>query len=252
MTDWTRALLLITPLIAAGCAAEPAGVTKTGGAAKALMFETAEQYAAITVDDVTLSANGAVDLSFTAPDQVFGYAIGLEAGQIVFLETAGDPELDTVVYLFGPDDGTGFFGELPVIMDDDGGEGMLSFAGPYEIKVSGTYLAVASTFGGGGEGDAVLFAHAESPDPEGGCEAEHASCGAVLGCIIECGSSDEPEACAHGCFEAVAEEAWPLLDELGWCAEESGCGADPECLDWHCPEVLWQCVEQDPGAGGLL
>ena len=282
LNEHLRALFVITFVAGAfGCSSAPTDVSKADGAFSALKFDTAAQYAAITVDGVKLSANASIDVEFTEPGQVFGYIADLEEGQSVTLETFGTWGLDTVLYLYGPDNGEGYFGELPVAMDDDSGEGMFSYIAPYTVKKGGTYIAIISTFDGNGKGHATLLMQSgdgepgepSEPDdpwlepgddcwPDEPCEPqdcwEDENCGdagevvspdpTMNGCpaTLDCALNCDPE-CLFMCLDGADEWTHVMMGELVACAENTDCGNDIGCLEMHCPDQIMMCLEGDPG-----
>ena len=148
-------VLGLIALLAWAC--EPSDADLAGGD-KALLpdFLTAEDFDAVSVDAPGLCLTGTVDMAFERPGDTFGFAFSAAVGDTVTFATVGDDPLDTVLLLFGPMDEGGYYGRYPLVMDDDGGEGLLSQLVGYELKESGRFIVIVATYGGQGRGATAL------------------------------------------------------------------------------------------------
>lgn len=82
------------------------------------------------------------DLTFDEPEQTFGLVVAYRAGMVATVEVAAEPAVGTAVAIYGPDDGTGYYGAEP--MTGAGGS-----PGPVrmgaDIAATGRYFVVVST-----------------------------------------------------------------------------------------------------------
>lgn len=142
-------------LVVAGCGSD---TTDLGDkeSLEPMVVQDAEQFAGLLADNPDLCSTGQVTAEFGEEGQAYGYLFEAWEGDSVTLETTGNPDLDTTLFLFGPDDGTGFYGANPVAMDDDGGEGVLSKIDSFTIEAKGIYMVVMGTYGGMGKGEVDL------------------------------------------------------------------------------------------------
>jgi len=79
---------------------------------------------------------------------LYKFSIGESAVVNISLKGEDNPDLDTVLRLYGPYDENGYLTEYPVKYDDDGGEGLSSFIEGFGFPSEGTYAVVASTYAG--------------------------------------------------------------------------------------------------------
>lgn len=223
-----RSRLLALTLTAALAACEPADVelAKDGGL-PTLHFESAVEFdAALGAGAGALCLTGSAPVDLTAPGAVVGFKLAMSAGDTLVAETTGSPLLDTTLFLFGPDDGAGFYGAWPVAMDDDGGDGALSRL-EFTAKETGSYALFVSTYGGAGVGVAALTA---TVGGAAGCGQSPAPCDDGDPCTLD--ELDPAGLCQHlpmpGCG-GPCDDGDPCtidrLDEAGLCAHD----LDPAC-----------------------
>lgn len=147
------ALGLIVSLVC-GCAPNDSELAGEKGTLP--QFLTAADFEEIAEDSTGLCESGSAAVRFDSEGDVYGYPFSARAGDVVSFETEGEPGLDTVLALFGPEDAAGYYGQLPVAMDDDGGEGLLSRVDGHVLKDGGDFILVVATYGGLGRGDVTL------------------------------------------------------------------------------------------------
>ncbi|MDY0063407.1 MAG: hypothetical protein RBU45_26625, partial [Myxococcota bacterium] len=211
---WLRVALLLLATGTLACAPETTDLAKTGGVDALPEFQTAEQFSAIRADASSLCLSGEVTLRFTEPGQQIGYAFAARQGQSFEAQTLGDPEMDTLLLLYGPDDGTGYFGRSPILADDDGGDGVLSRIQDYSFKETGVFLLIATTYQGEYQG-AVTLTVALGGGP--GCTTELPDPATVCcGLMAPDGSVSFVYLTEERC---VANDGLPLEDD-GRCAGE--------------------------------
>ncbi len=154
-------------LVASGCISS-AELPKSDVALDAApLFQSVEDYAAVQIAAVDLCPSGFNStVTFDAVDQLYGIAVNVAAADTATFETVNNPALDTLVFVYGPDDGSGFYGSLPVTADDDSGAGLQSRA-THELS-SGKWFVVVATSGGMGQGTVTLRGSGECGSVEPG------------------------------------------------------------------------------------
>ncbi|GMV38302.1 MAG: hypothetical protein AMXMBFR64_00180 [Myxococcales bacterium] len=254
-----RSRLLALTLTAALAACEPADVelAKDGGL-PTLHFESAVEFdAALGAGAGALCLTGSAPVDLTAPGAVVGFKLAMSAGDTLVAETTGSPLLDTTLFVFGPDDGAGFYGEWPVAMDDDGGDGALSRL-EFTAKETGSYALFVSTYGGAGIGVAALTA---TVGGAAGCGQSPPPCDDADPCTLD--ELDPAGLCQHlpmpGCWGPCDDGDPCTLDELdpaGLCQHlpMPGCwgpcdDGDP-CTTDRLDDAGMCAYELDPACGG--
>lgn len=272
-------LLTALAIFGFGCDADEQDLAKSGDAQIPLEFETADQFTAITVSNTSLCMSGTLDVSFEQPNQITGVSFAAQAGDSAIVTVDGPLDLDVLVAIFGPDDGTGFYGAVPIAANDDEGPGLLPSLS-YSFKDTGAYLLVITTYDGNSKGTASVTL---TLNGEAGCGNS-----AVPGCddnndctddsinpdgtctfspIPNCGGPDcddndpctqdeldDSGACSHtwidGCNIAPCDDGDPCtVDEIdpatGQCfsTPTPGCGV-PSCDDGDV------CTVDEVGANG--
>ena len=247
------ATLLVLGAGAASCSLETAELGKQGQA-QSLSFLSAEDFAEITTEAAWLCLQGEVEVDFQRPGQAVGFVFEAGPGDSVAAETLGDPGLDTVLMVFGPDDGEGFFGQYPVALDDDGGEGLLSHLRAYTLKEAGRYMLLASTFDGQSRGQVRLALE---------INGEH-GCGGARVCPPGCDDGDpcSLSECVDGRCEVVGEAPFCeqgevcclfvsdgssalLLHRPDRCAGEGGRPVEARFCMWPHPQECCLFEEED-------
>ena len=212
--SWTGRMLLALWLVAsfsfAACEPTDTELGKDGeDQGSVAEFLTAEDFDNVIVSAVVLCLEGVVEAEFTEPNQMFGFPFDATAGMTVWAGTEGDATFDTVVMLFGPDDGTGYYGRFPVALDDDSGEGLLSSMEEYEIKEDGGYVLVVGTYGGAYRGTVRMRVAVNGADGCGGEPAHEQVC----------------------CLMPPVPEPYPCWDDAGVPFDEDGDGMPDDCTD---------------------
>ena len=233
-----------------------------------LQMKTASEFAALlTSGGEVLCQSGSANFAFTAAGQRIGIPLTLQVGDLVDAVTAGDPLLDTTLFLFGPRSPTGFYGELPLAMDDDSAGGGLSRL-HFATKTAGDYILVVSTYREEGIGEASV---AITVNGAAGCAAQD-SCDdgdpctqdahdPAVGCLhtwvyelcavdqdtdndgiidthdncVGVSNADQADANGDGYGDACA----PVV-----CATDSVCGVGQVCMAGVC--VAGNCDDGDP------
>lgn len=193
-------------------------------------FLTAEDFDEISEDPAALCLEGSVNLDFSEPGKSYGFQFAAAAGDILSVSTAPNPDMDTVVLLYGPADDAGYFGEFPIQADDDSGPGLLSSIGAYEVKTTGLYMVVVTTYAGAFKGNVNLTV-------------------AING-AVGCGETDPPApedvCCVFGTASGVPGASVVLPADL--CEAEGGMSAPiDECSDPAPEEVC--CLVGTPFFG---
>jgi hypothetical protein len=147
------AILTLTSAFAAGCPGAWKELnTKTGLSSSS---QSAALFASMAVNDPQLCETGSATLQFQRKGDAFAFGLSASAGDVIRVEGAGDPTLDTVVYLFGPL--LQSFGELvSVASDDDSGGSLHGLISDFPIVTGGRYVVVITTYQGDGLGNAIL------------------------------------------------------------------------------------------------
>lgn len=212
-----------TPLLALGaaalmsaCASDTDGPTGLD-TANAPLFLEAGDFEAIDTGrlDICLGPPQRV-LQFAEPDDIRGVSVRLgRSGETTFT-TEMDPDLDTVLYLYGPKDENGYYGRQPIAGDDNGGIGLQSKL-TLNLEAGDWFVVVATS--GGSLGSTTLSAIA--------------SCGNDY----ECFDDSDCEQSAKG---ATCE--FNRCQDLG---PHGSCypAMNPDCADFPGTEcVLHQCL----------
>lgn len=197
-------------------------------------FLTAEDFSEILLQSAAVlpCPDGvAAAVTFAAPNEAFGLTVAYEAGQRATVETLSEAGVDTVVALFGPDDGSGYYGALPIAVDDDGGsDGRLSRL-VETIDVSGRYFAVVTTAGGAGRGAVTLLVGADNCESAPECSADD-----------EC---DDADPCTTDvCDAATGTCRYVPVPDPGCaaCADDSDCAGGDACFRSVCIDGL--CIDE--------
>ena len=128
---------------------------KSASQMTAPLFASAAEFANVQVAAVDLCPTGFNStVTFDAPDQIFGVAVLVVADDAARFVASGNPGLDTQIFIYGPADANGYYGEIPVASDDDAGEGLQS---ALDVALTaGTWFVVITTAGGDGQGTVTL------------------------------------------------------------------------------------------------
>ncbi len=217
-------------------------------------FLSAEDFSEIQLEDIAVlpCPDGITAIvTFDAPNQAFGLRVSYDEGLRATVQTASEADIDTVVAIFGPDDGNGYFGALPIALDDDGGpDGQLSDL-LETIDEAGDYFVVVTTAGGTGRGDVTLVIGADNCEQDPVCETD-AECAVGELCMNGlCVTDTDP------CNDITCPVGFVCVD--GACTPEAnGCQADSDCEDNNpctrgfCDAATAQCRYTGiPGCGEL-
>jgi hypothetical protein len=139
-----------------GCEAEDAELSKLKDPTAVQDFLTAEDFETVAVDAESLCLQGQATLAFDKPGKTMGYQLAALEGDTLHAHLSGNGDIDTILLLYGPADDAGYYGQFPILADDDSGEGLLSDLGAYTFKTTGAYMLVATTYGGGSKGKVKL------------------------------------------------------------------------------------------------
>ena len=119
-SPWLVAATLLAAALAPACFSSTE-LPKSAAQIQAPLFQTPAEYAAAELAAVDLCPTGFnATVTFDATHQVFGVAVNVDAATAATFETLGNAGLDTVLFLYGPRDADGYYGEAPVAQDDDG------------------------------------------------------------------------------------------------------------------------------------
>jgi hypothetical protein len=223
-------LSLLVAALAAGCV-DQAELPRADATSELPIFEGAADYARVRLQLAAVDPcpGGAVALAtFTAADEVFGLPVALAAGATLTVAAQGDPSLDTILGVYGPDDGTGFYGRLPIAVDDDSGDGWLSRL-TATVEEAGAYFVVVTTAGGLGRGPVTLAIGA-------------APCGAE-GCADD-GACDDGDDCTIDRCDAATGACVHTRDPAcgGGCRADSACDDGNVCTIDRCDEATGSCT----------
>lgn len=172
-------------LLTSGC-----NGTKTDESLDALNFNSALKFKAIEMNADELCGTGQTKIQFTTPYELHGYSILLAKGDALSAYTTGVDGLDAVIALYGPADADGFYGQTPVAVSNDGGNGLESHL-TWTAKDYGAYFVVVTIREGKGS---TLF---------------HLSINNMPGCFIAangCKPLTLPQVCGNNhlsCSQAV-------------------------------------------------
>lgn len=222
-------------MLGTGCDSGEQDLAKSDDSQIPLEFESASQFAAITVPNTSLCLSGTLDVSFTKPNQMIGVSFAAQAGDQATVAASGPLELDVLVAIFGPDDGTGYFGAIPIAANDDDGPGLLPSLS-YSFKDTGAYLLLVTTYDGNSKGDATLTL---TLNGEAGCGGTAApQCDDNDACTDDVANPDGT--CT---FSPIPNCGGPSCDDLDPCTQDvldpsgvctyvwvEGCGV-PNCDD---------------------
>lgn len=143
----------------AGCGSpakgEPGALVMEGG--KADIYDRVSDHGSLGIDE---SREG----SFTEDLELHAFRLSVRGGASVTVEntqSGTDRDLDSVLYIFGPWNGTGF-GNRSLAVDDDSGWGQHARIDAFTPVDGGEYLVVLGTFFGDGRGAYRLEARCES------------------------------------------------------------------------------------------
>lgn len=190
-----------------------------------LSFQTAAEFAALlATGGEVVCQSGNATLAFAHPGDAVGIPLTLEVGDRVLADTGGDALLDTTLFLFGPDDGSGYFGELPVAMDDDSaGAGRAHLA--YTIKDAGDYVLAVSTYKGEGVGQATVQL---SVNAAAGCDGGTPTpdCNDDDPCTVD--APDDHGDCMHVADPACNPTTDDVCTTVMTCAQ--ACATDYDCI----------------------
>ena len=218
---------------------------------------SAEDFREIQLDTAAVDpcpSGVSATVTFSERNQAFGLIVAYEEGMRATVATAATPAVDTVVALFGPEDGAGYYGALPVAVDDDSGGGVLSSL-VETIDEAGRYFAVVTTAGGTGLGEVTLLVGAENcagndcvPACDDGDECTTDSCDPALGgCLnVPIPGCRFPEACAA---DDECDDGDPC-NGAGTCGPQGLClpGLPPLCDD----DDACTTDSCDPALGGCV
>ncbi|QDF06327.1 hypothetical protein [Myxococcus xanthus] len=102
----------------------------------------------------TVAVGGAQQDGASAQPGYYGYRVQVQAGSQLKLEVThlgSSMYLDTGLFLYGPKDANGSYGDTVLAQDDDSGYGQLSKVGLVKLPQDGEYLAVVGFINGGGK-----------------------------------------------------------------------------------------------------
>ncbi len=208
-------------LLGAGTAALVTGCLSNSEIPKAPALESAPLF--LDAEDFDAIDTGVVDicpfqlkqsLRFDARDDIRGVSVRLnQSGETTFA-TSGEPQLDTLLFVYGPKDENGYYGRLPIAADDDSGDGLQSRL-TLNLE-AGEWFVVVTTSGGMGLGETTLSS-------ERNCQSEP-----------ECRVDSDCEGNPRGpdCFEGTCGYVAPDP----WCHTDADCAdlAGTACIDLMC------------------
>lgn len=233
-------LVAVTLVSLGGCATDEAPA-KTPASLSAPLFATADAFADVQVAVVDLCPTGFQStFTFDGSDVLFGVEVSVAVDGPATFETNGNESLDTVLFLFGPLDASGYYGEVPVASDDDDGDGLQSRI--VETLAAGTWFVVAGTVGGQGQGSvslrgtgSCLGAEDSEPLDDGPLTDPEATlaCTLDVDCLFE---ADTPWCNEGVCAATAADEPEPPAEPTA-CTTDDDCvfaSAIPVCTDGVC------------------
>ncbi|MFT7580910.1 MAG: hypothetical protein ACI9MR_002584 [Myxococcota bacterium] len=200
----TRPIVLIAfaALLAAGCISSEE-LPKRLAVETAPLFFSASDFAEVQTAVVNICPSGFEStLTFAAEGDILGLAVNVaEAGSTTF-ETAGNPGLDTLIFLYGPMDADGFYGQVPIAVDDDSGEGLQAIV--RRDLAAGEWFVVVTTSGGMGQGSVTLTGTSSCGEPlacvtDADCPNANSGDPATFGANAECEAVCWDSVCVTQC-----------------------------------------------------
>ena len=120
----------------------------------------------VLIESLDSCDEGTLPLIFDEPGELHAFVLTLDAGQVLELSCDGDAGMDTVLYLHGPLDDLGDFGELPRAMNDDGSEDTLHASlDDFVVPQTGYWLVGVTTWAGASLGEITLEISVDGEDP---------------------------------------------------------------------------------------
>jgi hypothetical protein len=178
-----KSCLVLLLAVATACGSVPDGeasqAPSVGESSQAVLFPPAAPTSGNILDSTTymgrVNLPGAVQTQFTTSPQYFSFSFPVTGPSSVKLEVThlgSSMYLDTGLFLYGPRQPDGSFGNTLLAVDDDSGYGQLSRITSVSLPAAGEYLAVVSSGSGAGKRfrlqlDCLGGACVTSPAPSG-------------------------------------------------------------------------------------
>jgi deoxyribonuclease I len=159
-------------------------------------------------DDVNqrgrISFGGEVFGDFVEDNQLDGWIFTASKGAVVTVDnsnTGTARQLDSTLFLYGPKDETGFYGNDPLSFDDDGGWGYHARIDEFEIPENGEYLVVMGTYMNIDRGNYRLTLTCDSGDCiipcDDDCPYEDSCSGSICNDVDGCIDSQPELTCSN-------------------------------------------------------